>query len=169
MVYTRIERVWSRSNKIDIWLDRCNRTIECSYCGEDIVNGDIEVFGRYWQRRTKEGGSTVRWVKTFHWHAQKMIENQQVQCCWLKQALESLALHPHIETRGRRSMVLPVEQKAARLKILQKRARIIQVIVEETGKPVHLQSIDRIIRLGSQLESLKEQIAPLGGVPKTWL
>src|SRR3989304_3146376 len=42
MVYTRIERVWSRSNKIDIWLDRCNRTIECSYCGEDIVNDDIE-------------------------------------------------------------------------------------------------------------------------------
>lgn len=157
---------------MDIWIAECRKTVKCNYCGEPIKLHTPMVVGRLW-RTSKEGGEARRWVKNFRWHAQKETGNPEEPkiCCWLQEGLEYLKQHPVEETRGRTSLELTKTQKAERLKILRQRARLMQKLKEKMLIPIEDQSekdIEDMIKVGSQIEALKEQIAKFGGVPKSW-
>ena len=117
------------------------------------------VVGKVW--RNREGqvgfGYAKRWTIKLHWHTK----------CWIKQAIDALKKRPVIETRGRVKLEISKEQSAARVKILRRHAAVVQRIRIEMSKG-EKQNIDRIIRLGSSINKLKEEIEPFGGVPKNW-
>jgi len=123
------------------------------------------VCGKLWQKYTEEGGEPRRWVKNFRWHAQRKRDSQ---CCWLSQALENTSQHPVTETRGRKSLMLPKEVKEGRLRILRQRARAVARLKELMEAPLNQRDVDEIIKIGSRIEEMKENISQLGGVPKSW-
>jgi len=104
-----------------------------------------------------------RWTKKFHWHAKRKKDGQ---CCYLVQGLERMEKEPYVEMRGRKPLVMPKDIRMARLAVLRRRARVMQRLREEVEgeKP----NLDLLIHLGEQLESLKIEILPLGGAPKSW-
>ncbi len=124
------------------------------------------VFGKLWLRRSGEGTEVLRWVKNFRWHAKRTRDDQ---CCWLIKGLEEFSLRPYVEKRGRKKLLLPPEIKLKRLQILRRRARLVQrlkaLILDELSNA----DLDIFIRIGSQIESLKDEIEPYGGIPKSWL
>ena len=147
---------------MDIWISTCHKKSKCSHCGEDIENNEPCVFGKLWKKFTGKESEVRKWTITFHWHARRKSDGQ---CCWLAQAMEYLEKQEYTEMRGRHCIVLPKELREKRLSILRRRARVMQRIraeMEEGG------NVDALIHLGKQLETLKEEIAPLGGVPKNW-
>ena len=148
---------------MDIWLGRCNKTSTCDHCKQPITVGEPCIFGKLWMRFGAEGPEPRRWVKKFHWHAKRSSDSI---CCWLEQALDSLSQRPYIETRGRKKIRISKDRRKERLSTLRKRARVLQRLRQEME--YEDRNVDRIIRLGSQLERLKEEIIPLGGVPKNW-
>ena len=123
------------------------------------------VCGKLWQKCTEKGTEPRRWVKNFRWHAKRKRDGQ---CCWLAQALENLAQHPVLETRGRKSLVLPKPVMQERLKILRQRARTVAKLKELMLAPLNQRDVDEIIKIGSRIEIMKEKISKLGGVPKSW-
>lgn len=151
---------------MDIWVARCNKTVKCRYCGEDITPGEAAVFGKLWRRYVskEEGGKPLTWVKNFRWHAQRKRDGQ---CCWLVAALEELLKRPHVETRGRKKILLDKDTRRVRNRVLRERARQVQRLKELTLAPGPTE-IDAIVRVGRKISDLKEQIEPLGGVPKSW-
>jgi len=122
------------------------------------------VFGKLWMRFTQEGGEARRWVKNFRWHAQRKRDGR---CCWLASGLEHLASNPHVETRGKRKLLIPKEKREERFKILRQRARLVQKLKVLMLDP-NEEDIDRIIVIGSEVEELKERMVDLGGIPKSW-
>jgi len=170
---------------MDIWLTICRKTVpKCSYCKEPIKLGEVMIAGRLWLTSKKEG-EIRKWVKNFRWHAQRKIYPDYMrtigavgpvdpigeECCWLVAGLDYLSTHPQEETRGRKQLQLPKKQKDERLKILRQRARLVQKLKELMVIPLAEQSeVDtaKMIKIGSQIEELKEQISLLGGVPSSW-
>lgn len=160
---------------MDIWLTICKKTVpKCSYCGEPIYPGEVMVAGRIW--KTKDG-KTRRWVKNLRWHGQKRPSNLSEEeashpvCCWLEAGLEYLRLHPQEETRGRKQLQLTPKEKTERLKILRQRARLVQKLKTLMEIPLENQSeadLGEIIKIGSQIEGLKERIVMVGGQPPNW-
>jgi len=146
---------------MDIRIVRCKKVTKCGHCSTIIEKLEPMVVGRLYKNTYKEDGRR-HWTLRYYWHPQ----------CWVEQALAYLD-SPEAERfeakRGRKPIQLSPEDKAARFKILARRARVVQRLHEELEKPECQRSLDRIIHLGSQLEAQKEDIAPLGGVPKSWL
>jgi len=139
---------------MDIYITTCRKTVPaCSHCGEAIELGEPMVCGKLWQKFTEEGGEPRRWVKNFRWHAQRKRDSQ---CCWLSQALENLSMHPVIETRGRKKLLLPKETMEKRLKVLRQRARAVAKLKELMLAPLRQRDVDEIIKIGSMLEEMKE-------------
>ena len=122
------------------------------------------VFGRLWRKHTESGGEARRWVMNFRWHAKRAKDGQ---CCWLAAGLEYAANNPPVETRGRKKLVMPKEQLEERLKILRQRARAAEKLKELMLAPGQ-RDIDEVIKIGSRIEEMREKIALLGGVPKSW-
>ncbi|GAG89138.1 unnamed protein product [marine sediment metagenome] len=118
------------------------------------------VVCRYYRAKRGKGGSFPGPVWSFfmHFHPQ----------CWIDQAIAALESKPVVETRGRKKLPMADEVRAARLKILMRRAAVTQRIRIEMAKVAGEQNIDRIIHLGGELNKLKEEIEPLGGVPESW-
>jgi len=151
---------------MDIHITTCRKTIPaCSYCSETIELGEPMVCGKLWQRYVEKGAEPRRWVRNFRWHAKRKRDSQ---CCWLAQALENLSQYPVIETRGRKRLILPKQVKEDRLKILRQRARAVAKLNELMLAPLDQQDVDKIIKIGSRIEEMKEKISQLGGVPKSW-
>lgn len=151
---------------MDIWISRCNKTVRCAYCLEDITIGEPSVFGKLWQRKTADGIEPRRWAVNFRWHARRSRDGQ---CCWLIKGLEEFSLHPYVERRGRKKLLLPSDVQIKRLRLLRRRARLTQQLKQLMLSELDNTDIDRFITIGSQLEQLKEEIEPYGGVPKSWL
>jgi hypothetical protein len=121
------------------------------------------VQGKLWKKSIGEKSEVRRWTINFHWHAKRKQDNQ---CCWLEQGLDRVAREPHVETRGRKRLVLPKEVLEKRRLVMLRHGRVVQRLkAEMEAEP---QELDRIIRLGEQLETLRLEIGPLGGVPKSW-
>jgi hypothetical protein len=120
-----------------------------------------------WLRKAGEGTEVLRWVKNFRWHAKR---NRDGQCCWLVKGLDDFNSRPYVEKRGRKRLLLPIDVRAKRLGLLRKRARIVQQIrtLMLDDDDIDNDSLNRCVKLGAQLESLKEEILPYGGVPKSW-
>jgi len=140
---------------VDIWIKRAVKKARCLYCPEPITKGQYMVIGKLWRRRD---GTPRVWTVYLRWHPQ----------CWIDQAIRKLEKLPVMENRGRKSLGLSDETREARVKIMMRRAAVVQRIRNEIGKPKEEQSIDKIIHLGELLNKLKEEIEPLGGVPKSW-
>lgn len=151
---------------MDIWLTYCRKRVpKCSYCKEPIQVGDLMVIGRQWSRSSEGERESRRWVMNFRWHGERHTDGK---CCWLQAGVDYLAQHPFVETRGRKQLQLTERQRKARLKILRQRARLVQKLKVLMEAPLDQTDIDLMVRIGSQIEDLKEQIAPLGGVPASW-
>jgi len=152
---------------MDIWLAVCRKRVKCSHCKEVIQLGEVMVVGKMWLT-SKEEGEARRWVKNLRWHAQK---GEAKVCCWREAGLDYLSTHPVAETRGRKQLQLSKAEKVARLKILRQHARLVQKLKFYMELPLNLQSEEdtaAMIKIGSQIMELKERIAKVGGVPKSW-
>jgi len=144
---------------VEIWISRCKKQAKCRYCTEAILKSEPILMGREW-RSYERDGSTRQWVRRYYWHPN----------CWLEEALAKLDKLPEATgSMGRKPLVLSAEDKQKRFAILRKRARIAQRLHEEIEMPEWQSNIDRIIALGNKVEQLKEEIEPLGGIPRSWL
>jgi|TARA_Y100000310_G_scaffold2292_1_gene2873 hypothetical protein len=152
---------------MDIWISKAKRTATCSHCKQPIDKGSPAVYGRLWKKRVEDGVEARHFVLHFYWHVSRPEDEI---CCWLEQGLEYLEQQQRqfVETRGKWTLGLNDEDKVARLKLLQRRAKIIARIRFEMLLPVEEREIEKMIELGREIVELKEQIAPLGGVPKGW-
>jgi len=113
------------------------------------------VVGKLWRNRE---GTAMKWVTKFYWHPQ----------CWIDQAIQKLErLPPVVETRGMRKPKVPDEMRGARVKIMARRAAIVQRIKIEMSKNDGT-SVDKLIHLGEMLNRLKEEIELVGGAPESW-
>ena len=156
------------SNKepaIDIWVSKCRRTAKCNHCGQDIKLGEPVVRGRLWRQYEDRQSEAKKWVRNFRWHARRSTDGL---CCWIEQALVHLGTQKYVEKRGRKPLVLSPEVRKARLRLLQRRARVMQQLRLEAEKAPEVRDIERIITLGGQLTDLQIEIQPIGGVPKSW-
>ena len=84
------------------------------------------------------------------------------------QALAEFGKRVYVERRGRRRILLPKEDRDIRLRLLRRRAKIMQQLRVEAEKSPEERNIGEMIRLGGILEQLKVDIAEVGGVPKSW-
>lgn len=140
---------------MDIWMRVARKRAKCRWCDKPIETGEYEVVGKLWLRR--DGVARI-WTIMLRWHPQ----------CWIDQAKHKLRERPTIvETRGKKKLPLTDEQRVSRVKILMRRAAVVQRINAEmdNGK----KDIDKIIHLGGMLEKLKEEIELVGGIPKSWV
>ena len=155
---------------MDIWIKDCTRTCICVHCKKDIALHTPMIVGKYW---SKNNG--ISYAHIVHWHVRR--EEDSV-CCWIEQGLSGLKERSQnrIETRGNHLMLIPSEMRSARLKLLQRHARLMQMLREEMEKlatdsasshPVG--SWQRVSLIGLKLESLKAEINLVGGVPASWL
>jgi len=89
--------------------------------------------------------------------------------CWIEQGIKSIESKPVVKSRrGRARLSLPDNAKKARVKILARRAAVMQRIREEADTPPDQRSIEKIIRLGVLLSNLRADIECYGGAPKSW-
>lgn len=116
------------------------------------------VVCRYYRRTKNADGVSQSWRFYMHFHPQ----------CWIDQAIASLSSRRIAETRGRKRLEITDEMREARLKVLRRRAAVVQRIRAEVSNPVEEQNVDRIIHLGKAINDLKMEIELLGGAPKSW-
>ncbi len=144
---------------MDIWIAYCKREAKCHYCQQPIKARDYVVKGKLW-RKLKTG--LTHWSWRYYWH----VKNKDGECCWLLEGIAYLEKNPYSSgLKGGKSLGLTDEDGKMRLAILRRHAKYTQKIRQamETG------NLDRIIRLATSMEKLKEEIYPLGGIPKKWI
>jgi len=145
-------------------MKKCRKQATCKYCPNPIPKGEYMVMVRFyksvWGPKIKEMTGTIyqRWAFTWRFHTQ----------CWIDQAIAALEKREIVETRGRKKLEMTDEIRAARLKILMRRAAVTQRIRREIAKPAEEQDIDRVIHLGDSLNKLRKEIEQCGGVPESW-
>jgi hypothetical protein len=154
---------------MDVWVSTCRRRIEsCSYCHKPIDSGSIVVYGKLWMRNSKDKDKITHWVRHFYWHTDSPDNHK---CCWLEQGIENAKKmqSQYIENRGGKRLLLPEEDRKKRLQILQRRARLVQMLKDELEKQVDGdKNLDKIIEIGNKIEQLKQSIELYGGAPKSW-
>jgi hypothetical protein len=76
---------------------------------------------------------------------------------------------------GRKTLLLSQDVRKKRLQLLQRHARLVQMLKEEMEKLATDEttsspqgSWERVANIGLRLEELKSAIEPLGGVPSSW-
>jgi len=152
-------------------ITECRRSVLCSYCNKEILLHSPMIKGSYYTSADKG----TKFMHTLHWHVER---GEDQKCCWLEQGLAVLKERKlsQEETRGNRMLLLPVEKRKQRLQLLQKHARLVQMLKEEIEKLATDSettnpkgSWQRVALLGERIEELKSLIAPLGGIPVTWL
>ena len=72
--------------------------------------------------------------------------------------MATLSQCPVVETRGRKSLLLPKVEAEKRLKILRQRARAVAKLKELMLATLDQRDVDEIIKIGSRIEEMKEQI-----------
>lgn len=138
---------------MDVWLTKCHKTSKCSYCEKPITNGDYMVIGKLWRDRE---GHKIRFPQKLHFHVD----------CWVEKGKKYIDNKPYIEKRGRRKLIISDENRESRLRIMRKRAAVVQRINTEVRKSNP--NIDKMIHLGELLHQYKEDIENFGGAPKGW-
>lgn len=140
---------------LSVWLRKTRKQGTCVYCDKPILNGEYQVVCQHYMKL--RSGKT--WWKRRSFHPQ----------CWIDQGIAEIESRPVIETRGRKKLSMSDGDRTARMAIMRRRGAAIQRIRLEVKKPKGEQSIDRLIHLGGMLNSLKAEILPYGGEPKSWL
>jgi len=143
---------------MDIWIKRASRAATCVYCKEEIKKQDFMVIGKLW-RKLKSGKT---WLIMLRWHTQ----------CYIVQGVAAIKdkeiREPKIEKRGRKKSILPDDIRIKRLKIMRRRASVLQRIKAEVKKPKKKQKFEVLVHLGSLLDKCKDEIKDTGGIPTTW-
>ena len=153
---------------MDVWMKECYRDTTCSYCGRIIPKGAYVICGKKWVTKS-EASATLdarKFLVRRYWHE----TNEEGQCCWIEQAKYYLSLRPKPvkSPAGRKRLELSESDRLARQKIVNRRSTIIQRIRTEWEKPFEIIDYDELSHLGEMLTRCREEIAPLGGVPKSW-
>lgn len=137
-----------------VWISKTRQRGKCAFCPYEIEKGSYSVVCRSYKSR---GEGKAKWTFQKRYHTQ----------CWIDQGIQALESRPFVENRGR-PRVASDEVTTQRQKILRRRAAVLQRIRKEMAKPTGDRSMDRIVHLGEMLNSLREEIEPLGGVPESW-
>ena len=140
---------------MDVWLTKCRKTAKCYHCEKPIENNDYMVVCKYWRKRD---GNAVNWPFKMRFHAN----------CWIERGIQHIENNPRVETRGRKRQPMTDETRVNRLKIMRRRAAVVQRIKLERVKVAESQNVDRIIHLGAMLAELRSEIEVYGGAPKDW-
>jgi hypothetical protein len=160
--------------RVEIYINECRYPVVCEHCKEKIALHTPMVTGKSWHIINKDSSSPQHIYHILHWHVSRPTDSI---CCWIEQGLTAynLKLLTKEEKRGGKTLLIDSETRKKRLQILQRHARLVQMLREEMEKlasdaiiSVHQGSWERVATLGQRLEELKEQILPLGGVPKSW-
>ncbi len=154
---------------MDIWVKRAYRPTKCDYCQQYVATGDYLVCGKLWLTKSEASATLTarKWLLRKYWH----LHSPDGIHCWEEQAKYYIDRKPKPikSPAGRKKLELTNEDKRARGKILNRRSTITQRIRAEWEKPLELIDYDEIVHLGTMLKKCKEEIEPLGGVPKSWL
>lgn len=143
---------------MNVWIKKCHKQAACKYCPKPIVNGEYMVVCKYYRKTKSAAGDPQKWGFFMRFHPQ----------CWIDRAVAELESRVYTETRGRKKIEMLDETRVARLKIMMRHAAVVQRIKREVEKSENSYQVDRIIHLGEMLGKLKEEIEPLGGIPKSW-
>jgi len=139
---------------VHVWISRTRQKGKCAFCPNEITKGGYSVVCRSYKYR---GEGKAKWTFQRRFHPQ----------CWIDQGIQELESRGFSETRGRPRLASD-EVTEKRQKILRRRAAVLQRIRKEMARPAKERSMDRIVHLGEMLNSLAEEIEPLGGVPESW-
>jgi hypothetical protein len=138
---------------MNVWVRMTKRTSKCFWCGKDIEVGEYQIICTYFMK--VRSGKT--WTKRMIFHASPN--------CWVERAIAEIESKPQIENRGRKPLQLNDELKDARNKVLRRRASVMQRLEKEMYGSMRPATL---LHLTEQLEKLKVEVEPLGGVPKGW-
>ena len=137
---------------MNVWIKATRKRVACRYCERIIETGEYQVVCQYFMKV----GNGKTWVKRMLFHPQ----------CWITRAIAELSTRTVIETRGRKKAIISDEHRVVRIKILRRRASVMQRMRAEMGKEKsNYVKVDKLI---NQLEQLKIDITPYGGVPSSW-
>jgi hypothetical protein len=158
---------------MQIHIHYCRRTKECEYCRQPIALNEPEIVGQIWATFNSGTASEAHRYYTHFWHAKKLDGT----CCWLESGLSAISqMEKKVETRGGKTLLLPSDVRKKRLQLLQRHARLVQMLKEEMEKLATDEttsnpqgSWERVALLGQRLEELKSYIEPLGGIPASWI
>ena len=137
---------------MNVWIRKTRKKVPCACnCGGIILKGSFQVVCQHYMKL--KGGRTWWFRRSFipeHWIAQGIAEVEKI---------------PVVETRGKKKMHITDADRDARTAILRKRGSVVQRIknVMDNGGDV-----STLIHLGELINKLKDEIEPLGGVPKSW-
>ncbi len=138
---------------MNVWIRRARKSATCTYelCPDKTISNNQYFVVCQWYMNTPGGKK---------WRKQKFFHTQ----CWIDQAVAILESRTVTETRGRRRLSLADSNRAARMKILRKRAALVQRAKEALKN----ERYDIVQRLGDKMEKCKVEIEQYGGVPKKW-
>lgn len=117
-----------------------------------IKSGELVVIGKMWKSRD----AVIKWPLILRWHPECWIEQGRIEAM-KKPILKRVRTHKYTG-----------EQRLMRIAVLRRRAAVVQRIRREMSKDAELRNISRLVHLGGMLERCTEEIAALGGVPKSW-
>ena len=142
---------------MNVWIRKTRKRTTCACgCGKAILNGEFQVVCQ-WYMKLKSGRV---------WQKRKSYKPQH----GIDQGIAEVEKRVVVETRGWGSRPrVPDTDKPARFAILRRRGAVVQRIKREVEMQDGERSMDRIIHLGEMLNKLRDEIEPLGGVPKSWL
>ena len=142
---------------MDVWFAWCKRPADCNWCHKPIEHCTPMVVKKLW-RKGDEGSRKINLKFYFH------------PDCNTASGLDYLNLHPYTSgpnKRGPKKSPLTDEQKHQRLLILRRKASL-----EQRKKKLKSGFPDRVLReahLDEKIADLMLEIAPLGGIPHSWI
>lgn len=140
-------------SQVNVWIRRVRKKATCTHEGcskPTIANGEYCVVTQ-WYMKTRGGKN---WQKQRSFHPQ----------CWIDRAVAEIERRVVTETRGRQRMAITDVHREARLKILRKRAAIVQRIRQALA----VTNYALVCKLGDKLDMCKEEIGQHGGAPAKW-
>lgn len=136
---------------MNVWIRKARKRSDCYYCKKPVETGEYQVVCQWFMK-----------VKSRFWE-KKMLFHPQ---CWIDRAVAELETKFIVETRGKERMQLSDDDRVKRVKILARRASMMQRLSVKMGvKPVDFSKVDRLL---DKMEGLKGEIELVGGVPKSW-
>lgn len=140
---------------MNVWIKLTKKRVKCHYCGKMIETGEYQVVCRYYMQLKH---SDRKWRMTMHFHAKEPY-------CWVERAITELELKPKVENRGGKPLSITDEQREKRMKILRRRASVMQRFDAEMRGRMRPAKLYHMIEM---MEKMKVEIADCGGAPKTW-
>jgi len=141
---------------MDVWWKWARRQADCCHCNLPIAVSSPMVIKKLWRK----GDENNRRVNIrFYYHPE----------CYMAEGFDYLTMNPYTagtRKRGPKSSLTPEQQRARRL-ILMRRASLLQ-----RKRKLKSPYPDRLLmeaRIDEKLTDLMIEIAPLGGIPTSWL